>query len=218
MRFKLTDDAEKLAAASPKLCVDDEADLKRLADISGLGRPLTASEVQVQTREMLVALAAKIGCERATVWLVQRGGAGGTSEERLWNVASTQLGNSIISIKTSSGLAGAAATTMKDVLSNDAQSDSRFTQKVDKATSFVTKSVLCVVVTEPDPDDGSKSRAVGVIQLINKKEGEEDGKFEDADADVVRESEQMKNVLEICKGVAMHQLLNTKPAADKVEA
>ena len=74
-------------------------------------------------------------------------------------------------------------------------------------------------MTEPDPDDGSKSRAVGVIQLINKKEGEEDGKFEDADADVVRESEQMKNVLDICKGVAMHQLLNTKPAAaDKVEA
>ena len=69
-----------------------------------------------------------------------------------------------------------AASSGKDVLENDAQSSADFLNRIDKATAFVTRSVLCVVLLEPSPDGEAtggggddEMRARAVIQLINKK-------------------------------------------------
>ena len=60
------------------------------------------------------------------------------------------------------GLTGAAAESGTDILANDAQSDKRHSLVVDQATSFTTRSALCVVLKE-----GGATR--GVVQLLNKE-------------------------------------------------
>lgn len=172
-RFKLTDAAEKLNHDRPHLGVDPERSVEQMS----------AREVQQKLREQLGALADRVGCARITVWLINR------REEKLWNVCSTQLGNTVISISLQSGLAGFAARTgcprphsparrqpleplaptpspstpprRRDLIANDAQNHELFNRKVDKATAFVTRSVLCVVLK-------ADNEVRAVVQLINK--------------------------------------------------
>ena len=104
------------------------------------------------------------------------------------------------------GLAGKAATTGEDVVSNDAQNDENFLARVDKATSYVTKSILCAVLKE---EGSGEVRAI--VQLINKKGSEPgsfDGAFDDADMEAVRK--EGPTILGTCAGVSLHQLLTSK--------
>jgi hypothetical protein len=120
-RFRLTDQAEQLGLARPHLLLMEEEKEER----AELGiEDATAQDVQNSLRSRLVDLARKVRCERATVWVVQ------TDEQRLWNIASTQLGNSIISLRFSHGLAGTAAAEGSDLLCNDTQNDARFNKQV----------------------------------------------------------------------------------------
>lgn len=106
--FRLADCAEELAYDRPHLVVSDD-DKDKLE--SSLGRPSTVHDVQSRLREILRELCVAIGCERVTVWLISG------RDKRMWNVCSTELGNSLISIKMSHGLAGQAATSGEDVIS-----------------------------------------------------------------------------------------------------
>ena len=93
------------------------------------------------------------------------------------------------------------------MVSNDAQADSAFLNQVDKATAFVTKSALCVVLNEVGDVPSQPSGTRAVVQLINKL-GE--GKtFEVADAQKVR-SDDGKEILQTCSGIALHRLLSEK--------
>ena len=74
--------------------------------------------------------------------------------------------------------------------------------QVDKATAFVTKSVLCVVLND---SEGAEARVV--VQLINKND---DGQFGEADAARVR-TDFADLILATCNGLALHQLLTAKP-------
>ena len=116
MRFRLSDAAETLASLRPQLLADTNDVHQKQIEIT-LGRPPSVFDVQRELRTQLVGLADKVGCERVTVWVVNQ------LEGKLWNVASTQLGNSVISIRMHHGLAGKAATTGADVVSNDPKSD-----------------------------------------------------------------------------------------------
>lgn len=177
--------------------------------------------------------AAQLHCERATVWLVNH------NEERLWNVASTQLGNSILSIHMTHGLSGRAATSRTDVIENNAQQSSDFLGRIDAATAFVTRSVLCVVLLEAestatDAPGGPRTRAV--IQLMNKtKPGNTPASegapppavasgadappahFTQEDVELVRE-EAGPRILQYINGISLHQLLTrTSPANKETE-
>ncbi len=63
------------------------------------------------------------------------------------------------------GLVGEAIRTRKPLIVADAQSDPRFYKKVSEDVGFVTRSVLCVPMFV-------KGREIGVIQLLNKVDGE----------------------------------------------
>ena len=80
---------------------------------------------------------------------------GADDDASLWSVCSTELGNSVIGIRKDRGLVGKAVTLVEDVTIDDAYSDPAFNQRVDKATSFLTKSVCCCVLQE-----GGEVRAV----------------------------------------------------------
>lgn len=65
------------------------------------------------------------------------------------------------------GLVGEAIRTRQPVVVLDAQNDPRFYKKVSEDVGFVTRSVLCVPMLV-------KGREIGVIQLLNKLEGDFD--------------------------------------------
>jgi diguanylate cyclase (GGDEF)-like protein len=62
------------------------------------------------------------------------------------------------------GIAGWVATHREPVIIHDAPSDIRFYRGVDEVSGFTTRSMICVPVRE-------KEDVVGVLQVINKKEG-----------------------------------------------
>ncbi|MCB8943945.1 MAG: GAF domain-containing protein [Ardenticatenaceae bacterium] len=62
------------------------------------------------------------------------------------------------------GLAGAAARTGQPILTNHAQEDKRHFTEVDKATEFVTRSILTVPLV-------LQNHVMGVLQIINKQDG-----------------------------------------------
>jgi len=64
------------------------------------------------------------------------------------------------------GVTGWAAQEGKAVIVNDVSNDPRFTDKFDKETGFVTRSIMCV----PLVIDGKN---IGILEVINKKDGED---------------------------------------------
>ena len=185
-RFKLSDQAAELAILRPQLCTgaDDQ--------------PQSNTTVQRELRRLLSELQAAIGFERATVWMLD----GADDDASLWSVCSTELGNSVIGIRKDRGLVGKAVTLVEDVTIDDAYSDPAFNQRVDKATSFLTKSVCCCVLQE-----GGEVRAV--VQMLNKKD---DAAFDAADREAVHAKRDA--ILERCGEVVLHKLVQQINDAD----
>jgi signal transduction histidine kinase len=76
-----------------------------------------------------------------------------------------------IRLKVGEGIAGWVAQSGETVNIADAYSDGRFTPKVDLESGYRTQSILCSAMR------GSKGQIMGVLQLLNKKEG----RFTDGD-------------------------------------
>ena len=71
-----------------------------------------------------------------------------------------------IRILNTSGIAGHVFTAGEGVIIHNAYSDERFNNSVDEQTGYTTKSILCTPVRTV------KAEIIGVIQCLNKKEGE----------------------------------------------
>ena len=69
-----------------------------------------------------------------------------------------------IRLKMGKGVAGWVAKKGKPLIVPDVTEDKRFFSGVDKKTKFRTKSILCVPII-------SKNKTLGVLELINKKDG-----------------------------------------------
>jgi HD-GYP domain-containing protein (c-di-GMP phosphodiesterase class II) len=78
-------------------------------------------------------------------------------------------------VKVGQGIAGLVAKDRKTIIVNDAASDPRFTGQTDRASGFVTKSIICA----PMFNDGS---LIGVMEVLNKKDG---SGFLDEDRDLL---------------------------------
>ena len=63
------------------------------------------------------------------------------------------------------GIAGTVAATGETVIVHDAWADPRFDPSVDRRSGFRTRSILCV------PIRNRTERIVGVLQLLNKRDG-----------------------------------------------
>jgi len=98
--------------------------------------------------------------DRGTIFLIDR-----ASDELFSRGAMGDLLQEI-RLPSSKGIAGAVYTNGKPVIIHDAYSDPRFNPEVDKKTGYKTRNILCA------PIRNKNSEIVGVIQLINKKEGD----------------------------------------------
>jgi len=90
------------------------------------------------------------------------------TNELYFNVALGEAKESVkeLRLKVGEGIAGWVAQHRKPLIVNDVSKDKRFTQKIDKSTKFVTKSILAVPLI-------TKGKMVGVVEAINKKDQKE---------------------------------------------
>eukprot|EP00931_Biecheleriopsis_adriatica_P073343 TRINITY_DN47646_c0_g1_i1.p1 TRINITY_DN47646_c0_g1~~TRINITY_DN47646_c0_g1_i1.p1 ORF type:complete len:1024 (+),score=164.88 TRINITY_DN47646_c0_g1_i1:21-3092(+) len=89
-----------------------------------------------------------------------------------------QAGEITLRLPLSQGIAGACATKLQTINIPDVYEDDRFHREIDQRSGYRTKSMLCVPILGPT------GVAVGVVQFINKKTGEQ---FDDADERLVEE-------------------------------
>ncbi len=83
-----------------------------------------------------------------------------------------------VAVPLGSGIAGWVAREERSILVPDAQADPRFYKRVDKRTSFNTKSIIAVPLI-------SKGRLIGVVEILNKKGKEGNESFTQEDINLL---------------------------------
>lgn len=111
--------------------------------------------------EVLSSFSVRLGqllrAERTTVFVVDR------ENGQLW---SKVIGEPVpIRFAIGQGIAGAAAATGETLNIPDAYADPRFSRQFDKATGFLTRSILAVPIRD------SHGQVQGVVQLLNRADG-----------------------------------------------
>ncbi len=144
--------------------------LKQAEMLLAVSRRVAAIETLDEILETLVEMTTwELNAERGSLFLndVQTG-------ELYSRVAQGNFSREIRILNTT-GVAGAIFQSGVGEIIPDAYADSRFNRSIDEQTGFTTKSILCA------PVKTMKGEIIGVIQVLNKKEGE----FTDEDLDLL---------------------------------
>jgi len=98
-----------------------------------------------------------VGADRCSIWLVD------TKNNRLW----TKVAHGVqeLHIPLGQGLVGACVARNEAIVVNDTSQDERFLKTVDKASGYVTRSVLTL------PLHGMNGKPMGALQVLNKPGG-----------------------------------------------
>lgn len=141
---------------------------EKISAIKAFGQQLM-SEEHLENALGMIAEEAKllIGAERCSIFMVDRDTA------MLWTKLSDGIGR--IAIALDSGIAGDTYVKQEPQIVNAPYEDKRFLPKIDEKSGFTTRNIITV------PIFGSDRKVIGVIQLLNKTEGE----YSDEDAGVL---------------------------------
>ena len=119
--------------------------------------------LDLQLTEMLIQIAMKacevMGADRCSLFLHD------PNTDELWSTVALGMGEQMIRIPSNIGVAGVSFQAGEMINLEDAYTDPRFNKEVDAHTGYRTKSLLCM------PLYNKASQRLGVIQLLNKKEG-----------------------------------------------
>lgn len=108
-----------------------------------------------------------VNSERASFWYWDRG------RKQYWTLAA--LGSERIVVPEGSGVVGASIQNRETIVINNPYEDERFNSQVDKNTGFVTKSILCLPVTN------ARGKVIGAYQAINKMGEDGQSAFDEQD-------------------------------------
>lgn len=117
-----------------------------------------------------------MNAERSTLYIVD------TEKGELWSKIAQKAEIKEIHLNIGVGIAGNVAATGEIVNIKDAYQDDRFDPTTDKKTGYHTRSILCMPIREPKSGDKKKGEIIGVLQILNKK----DGVFTEADEDLLK--------------------------------
>jgi sigma-B regulation protein RsbU (phosphoserine phosphatase) len=146
------------AAATAKA---EHLELERLRVLVEASKLINSSIEPSVLFSTIVSLATdQLGVERGTLYFVD------DEKGEIWARIPTEGEISEIRLPMGKGIAGTVAATGETVIVNDTSADPRFDGSVDRRTGFRTRSILCVPIRNRD------GRIVGVLQLLNKREGE----------------------------------------------
>lgn len=112
-----------------------------------------------QLVQIMHQIAGYLDADRATLFLHD------PDEDELCSKVATGKEISEIRVKADQGIAGLVWQTGKLVNIPDAYADDRFNPKVDKQSGYKTRSILCRPVIDLE------NRAIGVVQVLNKRNG-----------------------------------------------
>ncbi len=128
-----------------------------------------AVDLDQQLKEVVDRIAEVMDAERCTLFLYD--------EERgeLWSKVLTEAKVGEIRVRLGEGIAGHVMATGETVRVDDAGTDPRFAARFDRASGFVTRTILCHPLTNVH------GRRIGVVQVLNKR----GGRFTDRDAELL---------------------------------
>lgn len=135
---------------------------KRLETIARLSGLLNSSLDFVYVKRKATEAAAELlNCETSSLLLKDEEG------QLYFEVALGEKGEIVkrFQLKIGEGIAGWVAMNGKPLIVPEARKDPRFFKKVDEAADFITYNLICVPLR-------AKDKVIGVIQGINKREGE----------------------------------------------
>lgn len=110
-----------------------------------------------------------VNADRTSFWYWDK------EKKQYWTLAS--VGTDRIVVPEGSGIIGAAITNQETIIIDSPYEDERFNPEVDKATGYVTRSILCMPVTD---DQGE---VIGGYQAINKLAEDKEAVFDRTDVD-----------------------------------
>jgi adenylate cyclase len=116
-------------------------------------------EIDKLLRSVVVKTSEAMGAERCTLFLVDR------ETGELWSKVAQGEQMNEIRVPRGRGIAGHVAETGETVNIADAYRDPRFNPEVDRRTGYRTHTILCM------PVRNEKREIVGVMQVLNKKDG-----------------------------------------------
>ncbi|HEX5624102.1 MAG TPA: GAF domain-containing protein [Sulfuricurvum sp.] len=99
-----------------------------------------------------------VNAERCSIFIVDR------DTNMLWSKLSDGIGKIVLGMNT--GIVGDTVKAKVPVMVNQPYEDSRFSQKIDEKSGFVTRNILAVPILN------SKQEVIGVIQMLNKYNGD----------------------------------------------
>lgn len=108
-----------------------------------------------------------VNAERASFWYWD------TEKKQYWTLVASDSGQLVVPEGT--GIVGATIENNETIVINNPYDDPRFNSKVDEETGFVTKSILCMPVTN------SAGEVIGAYQAINKMDEQGESNFDDID-------------------------------------
>lgn len=114
-----------------------------------------------------------MNAERGTLYIVEN------EKGELWSKIAQKSEIKEIRLNIGVGIAGHVAKTGKIINIKDAYSDNRFDPTTDKKTGYKTRSILCMPIREPVKKKGLQGEIIGVLQILNKKDGVFDQEDED---------------------------------------
>jgi HD-GYP domain-containing protein (c-di-GMP phosphodiesterase class II) len=137
-----------------------EAKIQKLRTLEEISRVLNSTlDEKVITHRAMQAATKLMDTEAGSLLLIDP-----VRKELFFEVALGERGEQVkeVRLKIGEGIAGWVAQTGKPLIVEDVQKDPRFTSKVDRKTSFITRNMICVPIK-------IKGRTIGVLQAINKK-------------------------------------------------
>jgi len=139
---------------------------RQMDSIQHIGRSLS-SELQLERLALIVIKEVNklMDAERGTLYIVDK------EKGELWSKVAQDAEIKEIRLPIGLGIAGHVAKTGDVINIPDAYSDKRFNPEIDKKTGFKTRSILCMPIFEASNEAKKKRDIIGVLQILNKKEG-----------------------------------------------
>ncbi len=136
---------------------------KKVQDLESLLEVTQAMTVEKDLDKLLTfiisATTRVMNAERSSLYLYDE------PAKEIWTKIAQGMSTREIRLPVGRGIAGTVAQTLETINISDAYQDARFDQEVDKRSGFRTRSILCM------PMRNHEGRLIGVIQVLNKKDG-----------------------------------------------
>ena len=150
------------AIVKARLLQETERRAFQLSALNDITRQLASTlELGPLLQNILDSAVSIINCEAGSLFLVDE-----QTDELVFSVTVGPVASNLVGqrLPAGSGVVGRAVTTRAPVLINEAQTSPQWSASSDRQTGFVTRAILAAPMEVKD-------RIIGVIEIINKKDG-----------------------------------------------